>query len=213
VNNSNLVNKSTLKELGAAGILDAGGGNFQIIFGVESDRLKDEILNLMSQSEPVNNSVEASAIDRLRIYSPIAGKVVSLDQVPDDVFASGTLGKGYAVEPLEGVVTAPFDGTIMQMFRTGHAVGLQSDNGIEILIHVGIDTVLMKGEGFNALVKKGDKVKRGDKLIEFNLELVREKAKSTISPIVITNSDSVGMISTEKNRSVKHGERLFDIQS
>ena len=191
VHNASLVDKAALKALGAAGILDAGGGNFQIIFGTESDHLKEEILSHMSQG-----GVDADAPQGVSVFSPLQGAVVSLDQVPDPVFAQGTMGGGVAIDPTEGVVRAPFDGDVVQIFKTAHAVGLKNKQGVEVLIHIGIDTVQMKGRGFKALVKKGDPVKKGDKLIEFDLDLVKKEAKSSITPVVVTNSSEVKGVST-----------------
>ena len=98
------------------------------------------------------------------------------------------MGDGIAIDPVEGIVYAPCDGVIGTIFKTNHAVAIAADNGAEILIHVGIDTVKMNGEGFKGLVKTGDRIKAGDKLIEFDLKLVKEKAKSQLTPVVITNS-------------------------
>lgn len=227
VNNSTLVKKEELKLLGAAGILDAGSGNYQIIFGTDSDRLKEEIISIIESGasehqkgavkleeskRDINEASTENILGQLTIYSPISGTLLNLDQVPDQVFADGVLGKGYAVDPNEGIVRAPFDGEIIQIFRTGHAVGLKSISGIEVLIHVGIDTVKMQGEGFKALVKKGEVVKKGTKLIEFDLSLVREKAKSTISPVVVTNYENIGKMSNEINREMNSGDRFFNIE-
>jgi glucose PTS system EIICBA or EIICB component len=172
------VNKVRLKELGAAGVMQSGP-NMQIIFGVESDQIKGEMQKLRST---------------LRLKSPIEGDIVSLSQVPDDTFAQKILGDGFAINPTSGIVTAPCEAEVLHVFPTGHAVALKSQQGLEILIHIGVDTVKMKGEGFTALVKVGDKVKLGQKLIEFNLELVKQKAKSILTPVIITNMDVVASI-------------------
>lgn len=171
------VNQQALKDLGAAGVM-AYGQNFQIIFGVESDRLKEQIKSLMSENESSG----------LPIPAPIQGRILPLTEVPDETFAKKILGDGFAVIPENGVVLAPVDATVATVFPTGHALGLVTEDGVEILIHVGIDTVKMKGEGFKALVKDGDVVKAGQKLIEFDLKLVGEKAKSIITPVVVTNT-------------------------
>lgn len=184
-----LVNKNTLKDLGAAGIMQSGP-NMQVIFGVESDHLKEEIKVLMNQTQ------EKSPIP---VRAPIPGKVLGIEQVPDETFSQKILGDGFAIEPSQGVVTSPCHGEVMHIFPTGHAVALKSDQGLEILIHIGIDTVKMKGEGFKTFVNTGDKVRLGQKLIEFDLELVRQKAKSTITPVIVTNMDSVGQMKLQKN--------------
>ncbi|MCT8137155.1 PTS glucose transporter subunit IIA [Anaerobacillus sp. CMMVII] len=128
------------------------------------------------------------------ILAPLTGKVKNLEDVPDPVFSQKMMGDGIAIEPIEGTVVSPVDGEIIQFFHTKHAIGIKSTTGLEILIHVGLETVTMKGEGFTGHVNEGDKVKVGDKLISFDLELIKEKAASTITPVVITNGDILEII-------------------
>lgn len=130
------------------------------------------------------------------IVAPLTGAVKNIEEVPDPVFAGRMMGDGVAIDPTEGVVVSPVDGEIVQLFHTKHAIGIKAKNGTEILIHVGLETVKMEGEGFEAHVSEGQAVKAGDKLISFDLELIREKAKSTITPIVITNTDAAESIKT-----------------
>lgn len=125
------------------------------------------------------------------ITAPLNGKVVELSHVPDPVFSEKMMGDGLAIEPSEGIVVAPVDGEIQSVFPTKHAVGLKTKSGVEILIHIGLETVSLNGEGFEAFVTAGDKVKRGDKLISFDLDIIGKKAKSTVTPIIITNMDEV----------------------
>ncbi|RKL66583.1 PTS glucose transporter subunit IIA [Salipaludibacillus neizhouensis] len=126
-----------------------------------------------------------------RITAPINGKVVDITEVPDPVFSQKMMGEGIAIEPSDGNVVSPVDGEVVQVFPTKHAIGLKTKSGLELLIHIGLDTVNLDGEGFEAFVKAGDKVKRGDKLVSFDLEIINEKATSTISPLIITNMDEV----------------------
>ncbi|PRO66757.1 PTS sugar transporter subunit IIA [Alkalicoccus urumqiensis] len=140
------------------------------------------------------------------LVSPADGEVVALSEVPDPTFAEKMMGDGVAVKPSSGVISAPVHGEIVQLFPTKHAVGLKTVNGIEVLIHIGIETVNMQGDGFKAFVKEGDKVAPGDKLIEFDMDLVNEKAESTITPIIITNGDAVGSIDKVEGKEVKAGE-------
>ncbi|MGQ0416106.1 PTS sugar transporter subunit IIA, partial [Bacillus sp. HC-TM] len=137
------------------------------------------------------------------IVAPLTGAVKNIEEVPDPVFAGRMMGDGVAIDPTEGVVVSPVDGEIVQLFHTKHAIGIKAKNGTEILIHVGLETVKMEGEGFEAHVSEGQAVKAGDKLISFDLELIREKAKSTITPIVITNTDAAESIKTTVGVSPK----------
>lgn len=205
------VDKARLKSLGASGVLDAGGGHFQAIFGVESDQLKDEILGIM-RSELQTSGSAVDKVGPTMVRSPISGKLVALGDVPDPTFAEKVLGDGVAIDPTDGVVVSPVDGKIAQIFRTHHAVGIVTDDGLELLIHVGIDTVKMQGRGFQAFVKQGDRVKVGDRLIEFDLDLVRKEAKSTITPVIVTNSEGVRSLQVVAQAKALKGEDLIRIQ-
>jgi PTS system glucose-specific IIA component len=140
------------------------------------------------------------------IVAPLSGKIVSIEEVPDPTFAQKMMGDGIAIEPIEGVVVSPVDGEIVQFFHTKHAIGIQSQAGAEILIHVGLETVSMNGEGFEGHVKVGDKVKAGDKLLSFDLDLIKEKAASTVTPIVITNGDAVESVDKRAASEATKGE-------
>jgi PTS system glucose-specific IIA component len=131
---------------------------------------------------------------QIEIKSPVKGKAVSITEVPDEVFASKMLGDGLAFVPEEGILYAPIDGEVVQVFPTKHALGIKSNDGLEILLHIGIETVAMSGEGFESFVNAGDKVTAGQKLIEFDIDLINQKAKSTITPLIITNMEIVDSI-------------------
>lgn len=124
----------------------------------------------------------------LNIYAPLNGEIIPLEKVPDPVFSQKMMGDGIAMIPSNGHVHAPVDGTIIQIARTKHAVGILAEDGSEILIHIGLETVALDGEGFRVAVKKGDKVSVGDLLIEVDWDYIKEHAKSAVTPIVITNS-------------------------
>ncbi|AKO91749.1 PTS sugar transporter subunit IIA [Priestia filamentosa] len=142
------------------------------------------------------------------ITAPLTGRIFSLENVPDPVFSQKMMGEGFAIEPTNGEVVAPIDGEIVQLFHTKHAIGLKTENGAEIIIHVGLETVAMEGDGFTAHVKEGSKVKKGDKLLTVDLEKVREKAKSTVTPVVVTNSADSEKISLVATDSVIKGETV-----
>ncbi|MBY6037483.1 PTS glucose transporter subunit IIA [Fictibacillus nanhaiensis] len=140
------------------------------------------------------------------LVAPLTGKIVSIEEVPDPTFAEKMMGDGIAIEPTEGVVVSPVNGEIVQFFHTKHAIGIQSESGAEILIHVGLETVSMDGEGFEGFVKVGDKVKAGDKLLSFDLDLIKEKAASTITPIVITNGEALESMDKRAASEATKGE-------
>ena len=139
---------------------------------------------------------------KVSISAPIPGKVVALDGVPDETFATGILGRGIAVEPSEGKVYAPFDGTCESVFDTKHALSLLSEDGVELLIHVGLETVSLNGEPFKAHVKDGDKIKKGQLLLEFDMKMIADKGCKTVSPIVVTNEDDLAGVSIENGEMI-----------
>ncbi|WP_110926793.1 PTS sugar transporter subunit IIA [Bacillus massiliglaciei] len=122
------------------------------------------------------------------IYSPLSGEIIPLAEVPDQVFAQKMLGDGAAIIPREGKLVSPVDGEVIQVFPTKHAIGIKSTKGLEILLHIGLDTVELKGEGFEELVKEGQMIQKGDALLNFDIEFLESKNKEIISPIIITNT-------------------------
>ncbi|MFJ7975398.1 PTS glucose transporter subunit IIA [Peribacillus sp. NPDC096379] len=152
---------------------------------------------------------EESVAKDIVLFAPMNGSVVALEDVPDPVFAEKMMGDGLAIEPEDNTVYSPVDGEIVQVFPTKHAVGIKAANGAEILIHIGLETVALNGEGFEAFVSAGDKVKMGDKLISFDQTIIKEKAKSTLIPIIITNSDEMESIVKTTETSLTRGETHF----
>jgi glucose-specific phosphotransferase system IIA component len=217
VNYPDQVNQAKLKSLGAAGIMSTGK-NVQVIFGVESDLIKDEIKSIISgkalapQMPKAPVGLVKSGNKHLTLKSPLTGTIVPIDQVPDETFAGKILGDGIAISPTEGVLYSPVNGKVVQIFRTNHAIGLQTAEGAELLIHVGLDTVKMNGEGFKALVSQGANVRIGDKLLEFDLELIRSKAKGDITPFVITNMDGVKSMKVLASGSIKASDDLIGLE-
>ncbi len=128
------------------------------------------------------------------LYAPVAGEVVAITEVSDPTFGEEILGKGVAIKPADGKVVAPCDATVDMMFETGHAVSLVADCGAEILIHVGLDTVNLKGEHYTVHAKNGDHVKKGDLLMEFDPEAIKAAGYDIITPVVICNSGDYGTI-------------------
>ena len=147
------------------------------------------------------------------IAAPMAGTAVPLEDVPDPTFSQGILGKGAAVRPSEGRVLAPADGTIDVMFDTGHAVSMTTADGAEVLIHVGIDTVQLNGQHYKACCKAGDKVKKGDLLIEFDPEAIKAAGYDTITPVIVCNPDAFSAVKAENAGPVAAGDALLTLQA
>jgi PTS system beta-glucosides-specific IIC component/PTS system sucrose-specific IIC component len=192
------------------GLIIAFGGAFIVTFILGfKDEVEEIDENNNSIIEADSGSGESSTVETL--LAPMNGKAILLNEVPDKTFANKLLGEGIAIEPVDGIVSSPIDGKISLIFETKHAVAIETDAGTEILIHVGIDSVKMNGEGFKAFVNNGDKVKAGDKLLEVDLDLLREKASSIITPIVITNSDKFKFVKPLKIGDVKLKDKLISV--
>jgi glucose PTS system EIICBA or EIICB component len=198
VNDIGQVNKDQLKKLGAAGVLEVGN-NIQAIFGPRSETIKGQMKDIMAGKRPraaaapekqtsaVNTDQSARKVEDEGIVSPIKGVLKPITEVPDQVFAGKMMGDGFAIEPSEGTVVSPVNGKIVNLFPTKHAIGILSDTGREILIHVGIDTVKLKGQGFETLVSENEIVKQGQPLLKVDLAYIKEHATSIVTPIVFTN--------------------------
>ncbi|TXJ83304.1 PTS glucose transporter subunit IIA [Streptomyces lavendulae] len=134
---------------------------------------------------------ERRVANAVEIYAPLSGEIVSIEDVPDVVFAEKIVGDGIAIKPSGNTMVAPADGIIGKIFETNHAFSFETDNGIELFVHFGVDTVELRGEGFRRVAEEGQRVSRGDVVIEFDLALLEEKAKSTLTPVVISNMDEI----------------------
>ena len=145
------------------------------------------------------------------ICAPLAGKAVAITEVPDPTFAEGMLGNGIAIEPVDGKVYAPCDATVDMMFTTGHAVSLVSDSGAEILIHVGLETVGLEGKPFTVHVQNGDKVKKGQLMIEADLKAIQEAGLPIITPVVICNTDSYPTFKTHVGKDVTNADVVIEL--
>ena len=221
------VDKNRLKGLGASGVMVVGD-SLQIVFGPKSDQLKTQIQNIMegrnTPSEqiaikhiPPDDAVireletkEAGGKEMFNSFmSPIEGKLIEIANVPDSVFAQKIMGDGFAIDPASGDVIAPVNGVVTSFMDTRHAVGITSDEGMEVLIHVGIDTVKLEGEGFTAFVAQEDAVVAGQLLLRFDLEAIRAKVPSLISPVVFTNLPQGTKIVVQEGQNVKKGQTGF----
>lgn len=150
-------------------------------------------------------------IDKELVVSPLAGTLQPLDTLPDEAFASGAMGKGIVIEPSSGILTSPVNGTVTTVFPTGHAIGITSDSGAELLIHVGVNTVKLKGQHFTKKVKEGDKVVKGQLLLEFDLEAIRAAGFVTATPVIVTNSAQYLDVLKSTGTEVPSGELLLTL--
>lgn len=206
------VDKAELKRLGAAGVMEVGN-NIQAIFGGKSDQLKTQIQDIMAGRVPtvVKETAKKEAAvtnsDDNTFVAPIDGKILPITEVPDEVFSQKMMGDGFAIEPANGEVVSPVNGVITTVFPTKHAIGITADNGTELLIHFGIDTVNLKGEGLDALVEQGAKVKAGQPILKVNLAEVKGKVPSVITPVVFTNLAEGQTVSVKGGSGVKRGQK------
>jgi PTS system D-glucosamine-specific IIC component len=214
VNDSNNVDKNELKRLGAAGVLEVGN-NIQAIFGPRSETIKGQMKDIIDGKKPRISVVKSPQKEAEQVntealqtnskeddvfVAPVKGEIKGLSDVPDIVFAEKMMGDGFAIVPSESIIVSPVDGKIVNLFPTEHAIGIMSDSGREILIHVGIDTVDLKGQGFETLVEENAIVQKGQPLLKVDLAYVKEHATSIITPIVFTN-----LAEGEKIEIKKHG--------
>ena len=158
-------------------------------------------------------SAQTAAVADSAVYAPAEGELVGLNTVADEAFASLAMGNGVAINPTKGEIKAPVDGTITTFFPTGHAIGITGTNGAEILIHVGMDTVSLKGEGFEPLVKQGDTVKRGQLLLKFDLDLIKSHNLSTVTPVVIANTDEYKAVKPVAPGKVTTDDVVINLES
>ncbi|MBB6730257.1 glucose PTS transporter subunit IIA [Cohnella zeiphila] len=188
------IDAKSLRHLGAAGVINLGGGHVQAVFGTYSELIREEIAKLMQQD-----------VNRVQFRSPVQGRMIPLEEVDDPIFAGRLVGRGVAFIPDRGELVAPVAGKIIHLYPTKHAIGIETKEGLQVLLHIGIDTSQLEGS-FTALVKEGDDVVPGQTLIRFHLPTLRSKAKSLATPMVITNSDIVRSWRFAPFASVKKGQ-------
>ena len=225
VYDSSLVDEGLLKASGAAGVIKKGNG-IQVIYGPRVTVIKSNLEDYLHNSETVhvkdetvhvkeeikNENASSNNGGETIIYSPLEGKAISLSEVGDGVFSEEMLGKGAAVEPSKGIVTAPFDGEISTVFVTKHAIGLKSNSGVELLIHIGIDTVKLDGKHYDIKVKDGDKVKAGDLIAEFDMDAIKDEGYRVVTPIIVTNTDSFKEVNQVSKGTVNSNSKLIEVK-
>ena len=173
------------------------------MIGFEDEPVEVEAAEEEKEIVPLNKKV--------KVMSPMEGNIVPLSDVNDATFSQEIMGKGIAIEPTVGQVVAPFDGTVTALFHTKHAIGLTSDEGVEVLIHVGIDTVQLNGEHYKAYIQNGDKIKAGDLLVEFDIEAIKVAGYEVVTPVIITNTPTYSDIIPMKEGLILKGEELLTI--
>ena len=227
VHDASRVNDSILKATGASGIVHKGNG-VQVIYGPNVTVIKSNLEDYLEkapdtyaeaeeageakQEETENTETEKKVVKRIVISSPVTGKAADLGTAPDEAFAQRMMGDGAVVTPEEAFVYAPEDGEVAFVFDTKHAVGYMTDSGISLLIHVGIDTVKLNGEGFEVLVENGQKVKKGQPMLKLDLDYLKANAPSLATPVLCTELEDDQRIRLLKEGPVKAGEPLFEVE-
>lgn len=226
VKDASLINDGVLKATGASGVVHKGNG-VQVIYGPNVTVIKSNLEDyLVTASDTIVETKETSAPEKVEekkdkksekvvksiiISSPVDGIAADLSTAPDEAFAQKMMGDGAVVTPQDAIVRAPEDGEVAFVFDTKHAIGFMTDSGISLLIHIGIDTVKLNGEGFEALVESGQKVKKGDPMLKLNLEYLKEHAPSIVSPILCTELEDNQQIRLLKEGTIQAGEALFAV--
>ncbi len=170
------------------------------------------IFGIDEEESSSNLEVEAGVSNKKMIFSPISGEIIPLSDVQDKTFSDKLIGDGVAIIPSEGKVYAPFDGKITNIFPTKHAIGLKSDEGVELLIHIGLDTVELKGQGFISHVEEGDRVFKNQLIFEMDLNLIKTKGYETVTPVIVTNTnDFLDVLVLPNNQTIEHSKELLVI--
>ncbi|EHJ84112.1 PTS system N-acetylglucosamine-specific 2ABC component, partial [Salmonella enterica subsp. enterica serovar Baildon str. R6-199] len=230
VNDSARVNDAACKRLGASGVVKLNKQTIQVIVGAKAESIGDEMKKVVARGPVAAASADAAhvatpapaakpqavpnAVTIAELVSPITGEVVALDQVPDEAFASKAVGDGVAVKPTDKTVVSPAAGTIVKIFNTNHAFCLETEKGAEIVVHMGIDTVALNGQGFKRLVEEGAEVTAGQPVLELDLDFLNANARSMISPVVCSNSDDFSALVIKADGHVVAGQTpLYEIKS
>lgn len=228
VKDSALVNDALAKRLGASGVIRLNKQSVQVIVGTRAELIASAMRNVIAAG-PVAAAVAPAAAPAAEakpqavpnapkaafetLLAPVTGEVVALEQVPDEAFASKAVGDGLAIRPTDKIVVAPADGTVVKIFNTNHAFCLETDKGAEIVVHMGIGTVALEGQGFKRLVEEGAEVKAGQPILELDLDYLNANARSMISPVVVSNSDEYAGLAALASGSVVAGQtKLYEIQ-
>ncbi len=217
-----LVKQDVLKASGASGVICKGDG-VQVVYGPKVAVIKAKLEDYL-ENAPKTPAATAAPAPATAPAAPAAaakdtvlsaclnGTVVPLADVKDEAFASGALGDGIAIEPTDGELVAPADGEISSTFETHHAVGMTTADGAELLMHIGIDTVKLGGKHFTYLVNEGDKVKKGQPLIRFELEAIKAEGYPVTTPLIVCNTDDYAAVAAKASGTVKQGDALLELK-
>ncbi len=224
VRDAKSIEESVLKQSGASGVIKKGNG-VQIIYGPQVSVIKSELMDFLSSpdSDDIDGILDADILlkgaekspskkDGTKLYSYVKGNLVPLEKVDDEAFSSKTLGDGVAIEPSEGKLYSPCDAKVQMVFDTGHAINLISNDGCEILLHIGIDTVKLGGKHFKNHVKTGDSVTKGTLLISFDIAQIKKDGFKVTTPLIVCNSEDYSLIETKKSGAVMIGDEIISIK-
>ena len=228
VNDSAQVNEAVAKRLGASGVIRLNKQSVQIIVGTQAESIASAMKKVLTKgpvaaaatsSAPAEPDVKPQAVLNSEkqviatLLAPVSGEVVALDDVPDEAFASKAVGDGLAIKPSDKWVVAPIAGTLVKIFNTNHAFCLETENGVEIVVHMGLDTVALEGKGFTRLVEEGASVVAGQRVLEMDLEFLNANARSMVSPVVVSNSDDFAGLTLLAQGQVIAGETpLYEVK-
>lgn len=228
VDNPAAADEALLKQSGASGVIRKGNG-IQVVYGPrvsviksdlddfmdspDSDNIDKFLENVMTRPEAEKelHEISGSSVKTIFLAAHMNGKAIPLSAVEDEAFSSGALGDGAAIEPMEGKLYAPCDGIVETLFDTKHAVSIRSDNGADILLHIGIDTVHLEGKFFTAHISDGDRVKTGELLISFDMDAIRKAGYKLTTPLIICNSDEFDDVTLEAEGSISAGEKFLNV--
>ncbi|ORM80843.1 PTS N-acetyl glucosamine transporter subunit IIABC [Pantoea deleyi] len=228
VNDSAQVNEGVAKRLGASGVIRLNKQSVQIIVGTQAESIASAMKKVLTKgpvaaaatgSAPAEPEVKPQAVLNSEkrviatLLAPVSGEVVALEAVPDEAFASKAVGDGLAIKPSDKRVVAPIAGTVVKIFNTNHAFCLETDNGVEIVVHMGLDTVALDGKGFTRLVEEGASVVAGQPVLEMDLDFLNANARSMVSPVVVSNSDDFAGLTLLAQGQVVAGETpLYEVK-
>ncbi|WP_067702316.1 PTS N-acetyl glucosamine transporter subunit IIABC [Erwinia sp. ErVv1] len=229
VNDAAMINDAACKRLGASGVIKLNKQTVQVIVGAKAESIAEEMKKVIAKasvapfaSHDVAEKASASAPPQAvpnaakgivaTLVAPVSGEVVAIEQVPDEAFASKAVGDGLAIRPTSSIVVSPAAGTVVKIFNTNHAFCLETEKGVEVVVHMGLDTVALAGKGFTRLVEEGAVVTAGQPVLEMDLAWLNANARSMISPVVVSNIEDYSSLQLAAGGTVIAGEtRLFDV--